>query len=346
MTPEPTIISQSADSETDKNNLKIFILGVLGIGISAISAYALSLFLQSPKFAFLLAWMCSVAVFASFILLQSVFVKGGWKLTLMIFLQGLSPAAVFYRYIYPDVSWPVVGGIIAFTLLLIASSIKGRSILSNSLNIKFSFIAKSVVPLAVAGALIFSSAAAYVFYFEKGGFSRELGLSLISKALASAEPVLHLWFPETSFGQTPEVFFENLARTQFEKISFSEASVNFSVQDFKALPKEEQEKIISEAGAKIREAVESGYGAIRDDEPVSNAAFGILERWVKDVELKLGGAFGALVAILGFLALRGIFALFHWLITLLAFLVYRFLLVTGFAAVILETRRREFVLLP
>lgn len=345
MTPGPTITSHATEAEIDRNNIKIFILAALGIGASMLSARIFMAFLSDIRTDYFAVWAVSVCVFVTFIMLQTMFVKSQTKLQVIMFLQGIAPTAVLFKYLYPSVSLSLFMGIFASAVFYMIAAHRGWTILANSLSIKFSFIARNTIPKAMTGLLIFSALFSYAYYFEEGNFTEELGRSISDRILISSEPLVEMWFPGVSFSQNGKDFFEKIAAAQLEKIPFEEAAKNPMLAAFGTMPEKEKQKLISEAATKVRYTMEKSFGAFPVHEPVRESIFNIARDWVNRMNEKFGGVFPALlIAALSFSA-KGVFSLFHWCISLLAFLSYKFLVVTGFAYTNLESRSREFILL-
>ncbi len=345
MTPGPTITSQATEAEVDRNNLKITILGILGIGASILAARIFMALLADLRTDYFVVWGVSVCVFITLLMLQTIFIKSRTKLQMLMFLQGIAPAVLLFEYFYPAVSFPLFIGIFLSCFFYMIAANRGWTILANSLNIKFSFIAKNTIPKALTGVLIFSSLFAYTYYFEAGKFTKDLGQSVVYQLLDASQPLVEMWFPGVSFSQSGKEFFERIATTQLEKIPFEEAAKNPALAEFGKLPEKEKQKIIVEAGAKVRIAAESSFGAFPANEPVKNSVFIIVQSWTKDMKQKFGDVFSIVLTIIIFFSLKGFFALFHWLAALVAFLTYKFLIVTGFAYTNIESRSREFILL-
>lgn len=345
MTTGPTITSQSNEAEIDRNNMKISILAILGMGASALSARIFIEVLSHLRWDYFLMWAAAVTVFITLVVLQTVFVKSQGKLQTIMFFQGLAPAAVTFEYLFPEISMPIFVGLFLCSLFLMVGANRGWKILANSLSIKFSFIAKNTVPKAITGVLIFSSLLAYTHYFVAEKFTDELGKSITYEILNSSEPMVKLWFPDTSFSQTSKDFFEQVARAQLQRISIEEAAQNPMIADFSRLSEKQKERVIVEAGEKVREAMEGSFGPFPKDEEVRSAVFSVLKSSVISIQEKTGNAFPIFAIALIFFIIKGMFALFHWLIVGISFLVYKFLIVTGFAYTNLENRSREFILL-
>ncbi len=345
MSPEPTIISKSSEAEADANSLKIIILALFGMGMSVLTTYVFSRVLSSLSSVGFAIWAGSVMIFSVFVVLQALFIKNRGRLAFIIVLEGLVPLAIIYKYVYPIISVPVAIGLGLGIVCFMVGAFRGWGVLRESLNIKLALVSKAVIPPVVTGVLIFSAMFMYVNYFTAGGFSKDIGRSVVNGLLTTSEPVIHLLSSDVSFKQTPKEFFTTIARTQFEKIPFSEAIKKPEFQDFRNLPEKEKSRMINEVADKLRISVEEKYGYFDDSQTMSDGIFAVLLRWFVTMNEKTAGTLPAIFAIMAFFAIKGVFALFYWLPSLLAFLIYKFLIVTGFAHTSLETRRREFVVL-
>lgn len=345
MTQAPTITSRSNEAEIDRNNLKIAILALVGVAASVFSAMVFLEVLSNLRVDYFLAWAGIVVLFMMLVMLQTVFIKSQGKLQAIMFLQGIAPAVVVLEYIFPVVSAPVFAGLFAFSIFLMAGANRGWQILGNSLSIKFSFIAKNTLPKAITGILIFSSLLAYTHYFTAGKFTDELGRSITYEILASSEPVVRLWFPDLSFSQQSKEFFEGVARAQLQRIPIGDAAENAMMTEFSKLPESQKEKIVVQAGQKVREAMERSFGQFPEREEARNAIFSILKKSVAGAQERFGNVFAIGIIVAAFFAIKGMFALFQWIIVGMSFFAYKFLVVTGFAYTNLENRSREFILL-
>lgn len=346
MTPGPTITSQSNEAEIDRNNLKIIILGVLGMGMSALSASLFLRVLSVLQLSYFFLWVGAVIAFVTLVVLETIFIKSRGKLQAIMFFQGLAPAVVLSEYLFPEIVLPIFVGLFVCSFFLMIGASRGWQILANSLSIKFSFVARNTISKAITGILIFSSLLAFTYYFIAGNFTEALGRSVTYEVLASSESMIHLWFPGVHFTDSSRSFFEKIARTQLQKISLEEIAKNQAISKFHQLSEQQKEKIVAEMGEKIRAATEKSLGGtFAPQEEVRSAIFSALKKMIGDIQERTGNIFPIVVAVFLFAVMKGIFSFFHWLIIGISFLVYKFLIITGFAHTSLENRSREFVLL-
>jgi len=73
--------------------------------------------------------------------------------------------------------------------------------------------------------------------------------------------------------------------------------------------------------------------------------FRIIKDYVDGIPPATKSVFSVVLAVLFFFSARGIAFLLYWLPELIAFLMFKLFMVTGFAYVGLESRSREFIML-
>lgn len=347
MPPTPVIISQSREAEVDRSILKIILLAVFGIGLNILAAYMFLQFLSDLKASNFLGWLFVFLCFLILVVLETFFIKSFAKLQVIMFLHGIAPLSLLFSQLYPKPSVLILIGGALFAFFLMEGAGRGWKLLTNSLVIKFSQIARNILPKAIVGALVFASILTYVYYFEMGKFTDRLGQSIVYETLSSAEPILKIWFPGASFNQNAQEFLEKIAETELHKMPenvIGGAATSIQI-DFNALPPQVRAKIIREAAAQIRISLEKVAGPLPDGEMVKDIIFSIIKKYVVDFSIKTSWLFGILVVVAVFFTLKGILSLLKWLIILIAFVLFKFLIITGFAYTNLETRSREFVLL-
>lgn len=347
MTTPLQVTSQSKEAEIDRSPVKIVLLGVFGVGMSLLVTHFFRSFLATMLPSDFLIWLFAVAAFLIAVALQMVFVKSGGKLSFMMFLNGIAPLAFFTSSLFPNPSVPLLIGAGLFILFLVIGAERGWRILSEGMVVRFGLAVRNMLPKAVTGMLIFLSAVSYLSYFTLHEFSAAAGRNLFDASLTYAAPVVRLWFPNVSFDQPTSEFFKQVAKSEIATISTSELSniMGGAALNFSALPAPTKEKLINEAAAKVQEAFAAKYGSVSSDEPMRDTLYRIVTRYAGDISTNMGPAFAVAVTALIFFTLRGFFSLILWLIGLLAFLVYKFLVITGFAYVSIESRSREFIIL-
>ena len=266
----------------------------------------------------------------------------------IMFVQGIIPLVLFPDQLYPSLSMPLVIGEGLFVIFLIFGSHKGWKFLQESLTIRFSFMAKLVLPKVVMGMIFFLLSVLYVQYFELNKFTNTLGESIVSETLIASEPVVKLWFPTVNFNQNVKSFFESVAEAQLRNIRV-ETTRNDGARvsvEFKTLTDDMKKTIVADVGEKVRAMFEEKANSpFSPNASIKSAIFLATKKYIQGSSESMGSMFPVIVVVIAFFAFKGIFSLIHWLISLLAFFVYKFLVAIGFAYINLESRSREFVLL-
>ena len=348
MIPGPIVTAQANEAEIDRSVLKIVLLTLISVGFSVLSVKLFLNFLLNVQSGFFFLWLGAAVAFLVVVLLQTIFIKSKIKLVGIMFLQGIIPLALFIDQLYPVISVPLMVGTGFFALFLVLGSFKGWRFLGESLTIRFSFMAKIVLPKVVMGMIFLLLSVMYVQYFELNKFTDVLGESIVSETLIASEPVVKLWFPNISFNQSVRSFFESVAEAQLRNIRVETTrsdGARVSVE-FKTLTDDIKKQIVSDAGEKVRVVFEEKSGSsFSPDASIKSAVFLATKKYIQTNSEKMGSLFPIIIMIVAFFSFKGIFSLIHWLISLIAFLIYKFLVAVGFAYVNLESRSREFILL-
>lgn len=343
MPPTPVVISQSSEPEIDKSLPKIIILAIFGIGLSVLSTYFFSEFLVDASLNNFFGWFFSIIGFFVFVILEAFFVKSSSKIFCIMFLQGVAPLSIFWNNLYPEPLISLLVGGFIYAMFLMISASRGLSILRNSVSIKFFFVSRNMLPKMITGALIFMSIITYASYFELGRFTDQLGRSIVYETLNSSEPIIKMWFPAASFNDKTNDFFRHIAEAQLNKVKIS--LQNDQVIDFSKLPESVKERLIQENGDKISKSLQQTFVAISPEITMKDAIYRSIKQYVDDFSVKTKALFGIIVAVALYFTFKGIFSLLHWLIGLIAFVFYKFLIITGFAYLNIESTSREFTLL-
>lgn len=348
MFQEPRVESQSKEAELDRNNAKILGIGLVGIAASAFSMYAFLRFLSDLSFVNGAIWLGSALVFLAIVVLQTFFVKRFSKLFAMTVFEALAPLAFFVSQLYPFPSIPLLVGTGVFAVLLVFGSHEGWRFIADSLSIRFSFVSRNILAYAATGFLIMLSAVTFVWYFELDRFNPNDGYAIMTNSIISAEPMVRVFFPGASLNDTVETFFRKVAESELRKIPEAKVPENLSQDnkiDFQVLTKQQQERVINESGEALRVTFEKTLGPLPKTALVKDVLFSVVSEKIKAFSEKTRSYFGIIVAVTVFSILKGFFVLLGPLIRLVAFLVYKLLMVFGFAYVSIETRSREFILL-
>lgn len=345
----PTVTQQAKEPETDKSSLKIFVIGLLGTVSVYFATFRFTEFLSflTPMNAFLA--FISVSGFFVIAVLQAFFVKSPWRLLTICVIEVLGAGAFFWKMFFPIPSYPLIAGMILFLGFLYFGAYEGSRFLSQALSIRFSFVSRGILARSVTGFLLFLAAVSYVWYFNLGKFNPNDGYELVAGGIFSGEPILHIWFPGASLDQTAEVFFRKVAEAEYRKIprpNMMMGSDTYDKIDFNILNKQQQELLIQGTSETLRVSFEKALGIpISKDALLKDVLYSFLTNKIENFSDRTSDYFGIVVASFIFFSLKGIFMSVGWFIRFITFLIYRLLLVFGFAYVSVETRNREFILL-
>lgn len=342
-----SITRESKDAELDQSIPKLILLGLFGVGLSVLLTKLFLDLLSSFTTAAFLLWFAAVVGFLIIAGLEILFVKSAGKLFFLMLLQGIAPLAFFIPELYPHPVLPLIVGDALFVLLLALASHRAWNVLQKSLSIQFSLAVRSMLPKVVTGILLFLSVVTYVQYAAMGKFSETTAHALFDETLAGAEPIVKLWFPDVSFTQSTDAFFESVARTQLERTPLSALGQAASDQtvNFKSLSPSLQAKLLQDTTKKLHTMFVARYGPIPEGATLGDTLFVVAKGYAENAAASMGNMLWVIVSVAVFFILRGFFTLVLWLVSFITFLVYKFLIITGFAYVAVEIRNREFILL-
>ncbi len=349
MEPNPQIISQAKELEEDRNTFKIFLLAVLGVIFIFTAVSTFNLFITTASGSYFLWAIVSSVLFLTLTVLQVFFIKSGVKLFFILFFESALTLIIFYKYLYPKPSLILLSAPILLFIFLALAVNHGSKILSNSIKIHFIPVARTIIPKAVTGLLLFLVILVYLNYFEWGRFNEKLGQALVNQTLIGSTPAFRIWTPQYSYNQTTQNFLEGIAENQLNRFKpklFNDSSFDFESFNFDNLPAEQKKLLISQAAKELESTFEDLLGGpLNSNEPLNLAAYRLTKDYFKDLAPQAKSFLGIIIAAFLFFFLKGVAILFYWLIEFLSFILFKFLIAVGFAYVSLETRSREFVLL-
>lgn len=341
------VISQSREQEIDRSLLKILFLGLLGVGFSVLSVFFFNRYLISAQPHFFWGAVLGSAAFFVMMILQVFSIKSAGKLNIILFFETIAPLAIFYDKIYPEPSRLLIGGALVAFIFAVLGANQGLKLLANSIKISFWPTSKAILPKAVTGFLVLLSVIFYLNYFKWGNFNDQLGQKLLDGLLLSGEPIIKLQWPGVSFNDKFGDFLFGISESQLKKMKLpvtERAAANFR-GDFKTLPPEAKKQLIERTALELEKVIENYTGPIDSAKQTRILIYELIKKYVGSLSassrflLSLGA-----VAVV-FFTMKGLAALFYWLIIFVAFVVFKFLIVIGFAYVSLESRSREFILL-
>ena len=349
MGPNLTVISQSKEEEIDAHPLKITILALIGAALGIFTTYYFNQFLQLADYIYLTISFIFGAFFVVFAVLNAVFIKSSARLETILAFQVLVALSIFYNHLYPSPSLALIGGGVIFFMFLGTAVARGKKTIDNSLKVNFFSVAKTVVPRAISGVLIFLSVIIYLNYFEWGKFNEIIGKKLVSEILTASNPIVNLFFTGVSFDQSTHIFLKGIVQSQINQQPpqsdiISRSGNNF-LDDFKSLPSELKDKFINESVVNLQKSIVGFVGPFDVTKNAKEVAYDLIKGQIDKLSAQVKSILGLVVAFVAFLMLKSFAVLFYWLIEFLAFFVFKFLVAINFAHFGLQTRSREFVIL-
>ncbi len=340
----PTVIKRSEESEEDRSFWKVLILAVLGAGSVFLSFFLFDKFLIEGNLTRLLGSVIFTFVFLALFVLQVFFTKSRAKIIILSLIQALAPLLLFIERLFPSPSVLLIVGIGLFFIFLAAAASRGRENIANGLTVRFFPVAKGILSRAVAGLLIAFSFQFYLTYFVWGGFNESFSRRLVNDALAASEPIVRIVLADVSFDGTVDEFFRDIAGDELRKIKVGSGGEQAAVE-FEKLLLAEQEKIIGEISLTLQGQAEKIFGPLNPKSKMNAEVFRIVKDYVDGIPPATKSVFSVVLAVLFFFSARGIAFFLYFIPELVAFLMFKLLIVTGFAYVSLESRSREFIML-
>ncbi len=339
--------ARESESESDASVWKLAVLVVLGVIFSLLSAYYLSVFLSSDNFGSILASFSFAAVLTIVNILQVLFIKNLWALRGAVILECVAPIIFFMSAIFPVLFLPLLVAVALYVIFALTGAGRGFRNLSNSLSVQFFGVAKPVAAKFVTGFLIFVSVAMYYQFIELGRLGPETGQFLMNQLLASTEPALKIQYSGISFNQTVKQFADSMARSVINKTRFepiNDPNIGLS-GDLTQLSTTEQNRIADALSVNILQSFEKRVGTLNPNENVRDSVFNLVKKWLGKFSAESKQMLAVSGAVLIFFSLRGISIIAMPIIEFLAFVLFKLLLILGFARIAMEKRDREFVIL-
>jgi len=343
----PTIISQSGAVETDQNFYKVIIFGVIIVLLGIAGVYCFNQFLITAESAnFVLSLVASI-IFLALVVLQVFFVKSRTRLIFLLFIEAIAPLVIFYSHFLSGFPLPLLIGFGLFFVFLCLGIIRGRRILANSLKVNFWIVAKSVIPKATSGLLLFFAILVYLNYFVWGNFNEAVGQRFVSGFIRSGEPIIRIWVPdfsvENSVGDTINVFMEK----QMSSMNFDKNSNIGSDTSFSKLSDEAKKNLVENAAKGFKNYFllyfSKNLNLFNMKDSVGAAVYNFLKNYMNQLSVANKSIVGIVISFIVFLTLKSIAFFLYWLIEFISFLIFKFLLAINFAHITLETRSREFI---
>jgi hypothetical protein len=345
-----TVVSRSTDDERAMTIWKVLVLALVGLGANLLATYALTTYLATANSGFLFVVMGGGLVGLIILVLQALFVKSSFVLRVVVFVETMGPLVLFTEHLYPPLSLVLLAAAFLFFFFANMGSLRGLRQAAASMAVHFFEVARTVIPKALTGALIFITALTYLTYFSWGSMNDAVGRRFVNQVLSSANPVLQLYFSQASVDQNVGELLEAVVRAQLEdgengllgRLAPGSAEATSALRE---LPVPQRDAIIARVTETFRRSLEPIVGPLDPAEPVRDAIYRILENRFASLSPSQYATFSVGGLVLVFFALKGFFSLFHWLIAVVAYLVFKLLMAFGFARTGTATQTREFVML-
>lgn len=348
MTDGVTVLRQGEEEERDGPFWKVALLALLTIGCLLITVYAARAFLASPEPRYLWGGAASAVLFLALTVLELMFVKSRWLLGTVSVVQALAPLLLFLPQLSLRAPGCVLmGGAVVFAFFAAAGAGRGRLAVKNSVELHFFDAAKLALPKLVTGLLIFLSVLFYLSYFEWGIWNDALGRRYLGQLISSADPMARLWVSKVSLGGTVGEFLEAMAESELQKLSAGlpgRGEIE-GVPSFNDLPAPLKAKAIAEAARELELTLEKSLGPLDTRESISDLLYRLAAEQLAKFDARGRLLLGIGLAFLFFVTVKGVAALFHWFFALIAFLLFKFLIVVNFAHEARESIPRKFVVL-
>jgi hypothetical protein len=350
------VVSQSKDEERDRSVWKVAVLGVIGLGANLLATSALRTYLATATSELLFVIAGAALICLTMFVLQALFVKSSLLLRTVVLVETLGPLVLFTDKLFPEPSLVLVAAGVLFFFFANMGSMRGLRQAAANMSIRFFDTARTVIPKALTGGLLFMTALIYLTYFSWGTLNDAVGRRFVNQMLTSADPALRLYFSRVSVDQTVNAFLAEVVRSQLEgeRNNLLERLVpesNLPVLDgegldvFRNLPVPQRDLIIARVAESFRTSLGAIVGPLDPQEPVRDAVYRILEQRFSSLSPSQYATFTIGGLVLVFFALKGFLSLFHWLIAVVAFLVFKLLMALGFARTGVATQTREFAIL-
>lgn len=345
-----TVTSQSKDEERDQSIWKIVALAVVGAGANLLATSALGTYLVTATSELLFVIAGAALVGISVFVLQALFVKSALILRAIVLVETLAPLVLFTGRLFSDTSLVLLGAVVLFFFFANMGSMRGLRQAAVSMSVHFFDTARTVIPKVLTGALIFMTALVYLTYFSWGTLNEAVGRRFVNQVLTSADPALRLYFSNVSVDQNvgeflSEIVYSQLAGDRNNIVGSLVEDAGEGSDVFRNLPVPQRDAIVARVAESFRMSLVPIFGELNVGEPVRDVIYRLLVERFSSLSPSQYATFTIGGLVLVFFALKGFLSLFHWLIAVFAYLIFKLLMALGFARTGLATQTREFVLL-
>ncbi|MDP2705646.1 MAG: hypothetical protein Q8O49_00345 [bacterium] len=322
------------EAEVDHSFWKIFLLGFLTVLGFFGAIFGWHKFWATFDYSWLALAGLGVLVFLVAAVLDVFFIKSFMKVAFIGFIASFMPLVAL-----PLTAFSISAiGAAAFLALFLLASKRAFDIANNSIRIKFFLITDTLLNKTVTGLMLFWSVIFlfYYFNFTDFEFDQKINQQIINQALLASQPIVKIFSPNFSPYQKAATVIEEFAKDQAGRL----------VPKFDLQLPGVKEKIIKEVAGQFEQNLKNIFPAVNFQDSIQGNFYRLVESKINNLadNRKLMVAIG--LAMFLFLITRGLAFILLWFFSLSSFIVYKFLLLVGFAQVNLETRSREYISLP
>jgi hypothetical protein len=339
---------KKADEEMERPSwipwVKISAIGGVHMVCSFFSIAFFVRFLTETQGVFLIWSALAGLGFFTTLILLTFFAQSVKALAPFVVLGALAPLGAFTNHLIPSPPIPLLVGIGILLLLVITGATRSNRILHNSLQIRFFPVAKPLMTRAVTGILIVISIVVYLTYFEWGSLDENTARRLSDEIVNSTDPVLKLWFTGVSVNQTTDEFLQAIAESQLRSTKPNLSNIGEGDEEsFHTLPEPEKKKLVIERADKFKSTLEQATGPVAEGETVKTTVYRSAKKYIDDIaeRANIVPYIGVAVALIVFTTLRSVSVLFHWIIELFAYAIFRLLIALGFAGIAVSRTQKE-----
>ncbi len=351
MEPNLQVVSESERADEDRSWWKILLMGLLGAGASFGVFYYFSLFLTGLNVSDFWLFVACFVILLIFSLLEVLFVKGVWKIFFLGLLQTCVPIILFVgRFAAADandVRIVILAFLVGFYFVFLGMH-RGRRLIQNAMKLRFFDVSRRTLPRVASGMLIVISVVLYLSYFSWGIAPADLGLRITDGIVSDMKPLSGIIVPGATIDPQQNMgdLIKSIALQKLEssKITIQDQNRNVSVT-YASLPPDYQAKVLNDVISGINGGLQSQFSFFNSNQTVGAFVYGVVNEYFARFSSFLGPYASILIVAALFFLAKGTLAVFYWLIEFLAFVLFKVLIVFGFAYVNLETRTREFLLL-
>lgn len=321
---EPILQDEITRADVD-SSLKYFVIfAALGVGGTVLFSYQLALFNAFPGLYELIA----TAVTGLFLLLLVIFQSMMIKSVKLNFLLAIMESVGLHSFFLGRFSALQVFGALLFIIFWYIGFVQGRKILHESIKIRFTAFASTILSYALIGFALLLSLLYAGLYQSGSSFSSELYHSFLSGSAPAIRSIVPNFAPE----MTVDGFFENFVAGRLDK--YTQISTDISGP--------EKERATREIASEVRNQLLKDMAPVQSNESVAQYSYRLLAEQFKKLNDKGFGVF-VLVAIaaLLFFPLRLILLILKWPILILAYIIFSGLQISGIIQVLTEKRDKE-----